>query len=508
MTKQLLKLRLGSDEETILRAFKVALELANLYIESGKREIQGLYTGLEANYVEPGPSGSLTRGKIEILPTGRNFYAVDPTTIPTKAAWELGVKSANELLKKLLKETGKYPESIGEVLWSIDAYKADGEQLARILYLLGVRPIWDSNGRVVSVEPIPLKELGRPRIDVTVRISGIVRDTLPNYPYLIDEAVEKVIQLDEPLDMNYPKKHFKEWLSELVRHGYDRGEARELAKARVWGDPPGAYGAGVNYAVFASAWRDDEDLAKVWISWGSYVYGKKVYGKRAPKLFVLQLSRVEAIARNHPSDEHDPTNCCCYFAFQGGFQTAVKVVSGREPINLIVDTRDLSKPEVRDITEELTRIAYAKLLNPLWIKEMKKHGYRGASEFMKKILHLYGWQATTHAVPNEVWEGIAREYVLNREMREWFKENNPYALEEITRRLIEGAHRGLWRPSEEVLKELKIIWMEVEGLLEDEVTGEAQRGEVWIYGPEDVKEWSSELRDVDEALRTVRRVRT
>ncbi len=497
-------IELDEKKMLILESFRKALELAKLYSECGSHEYSGLLNGLDGGYVEPGASGALPRGKIEVLPTGRNFYAVDPMSIPTRAAWEIGVESAKRMLRKIVAELGRYPESVGEVLWSIDAYKADGEQLARILYLLGVRPVWDSSGRVVGVEPIPLEELGRPRIDVVVRISGIVRDTLPNYIYLISEAVEKVIALDEPLDMNYPKKHYEEFLAKLVEQGMSREEASEIAMARVWGDPPGAYGAGVNYAVFASAWRSDEDLAKVWIQWGSHLYTKKRFGIANPKLFVLQLSKVDAVARNHPSDEHDPTNCCCYFAYQGGFHTAVKVVKGSDPLNLIIDTRDPINPDVRSIKEELERVVYSKLLNPRWIEEMKKHGYRGASEFMKKILHLYGWQATTRALPNEVWDRIAEKYVLDEEMRRWFMENNPYALEEISRRLLEAAARGLWKPSEEIKEKLYSVRMEIESLLEGEVQGVAQRGEVWIYSYEDVDSWREKMKSVDEAVEWVK----
>ena len=491
--------------DIILETFRKGLELAYLYASCGEHEITGLLTGFDGGYVEPGASGALTRGKIEILPTGRNFYAIDPTTLPTKAAWELGMKSAKKLLEKCLSELGRYPESVGEVLWSIDAYKADGEQLARILYLLGVRPVWDSSGRVIGVEPIPLKELGRPRIDVVVRISGIVRDTLPNYVYLIDEAVRKVIMLDEPLDMNYPRKHYLEYVEKLVELGLSRSEAERIASARVWGDPPGAYGAGVNYAVFASAWRTTEDLGKVWIHWASYMYTRDMYGVQKPELLVMQLSKVDVVARNHPSDEHDLTNCCCYFAYQGGFHAAVKTVRGIDPLNLIVDTRDISDPQVRSVRDELIRIVYSKLLNPRWIEEMKKHGYRGASEFMKKILHLYGWHATTGLVPDEVWNNIAQTYVLNEEMRRWFKENNIYALEEITRRLLEAIARGLWKAPEHVRLELERIHIETEAMLEGETTGFAQRGEIWVFAPDDIKSWKSNLCEVERALSLVKK---
>lgn len=506
MTQEALLVR--KEQVEALNTFKKALQIARLYMESGVAEWEGLLTGFSGGYVAPGPSGSITRGKIDVLPTGRNFYAVDPQGIPTKAAWRIGVETAKQLLEETRKRLGHYPETVGEVLWSIDAYKADGEQLARILYLLGVKPVWDASGRVVDVEAIPLKELGRPRIDVFVRISGIVRDTLPNYVELIDKAVEMVVSLDEPLELNYPRKHYLEFLETLRREGVEESKAGEFARARVWSDPPGAYGAGVNYAVFASAWRDESDLAKVWIQWGSHPYTRKVWGEAHPaatKVFVLQASRVDTIARNHISDEHDLTNCCCYFAYQGGMHVLVKTVKGRDPLNFIVDTREPLRPRVRDVKDELLRIAYGKLLNPAWIEGMKRHEYRGAYEIMKKIQNLYGWHATTRAVPDEVWDKLALTYLGNSENREWMKRVNPYALEDITRRMLEAVERGLWKPSPEALEALKKARVEVEELLEGEVSvGEAQRGEVWVYTSSDVREWAENSRFAEEALNWVR----
>ena len=494
-------------DNTVLSAFKKALELARLYSMSAGSEWEGLLRGLAGGYIEPGAAGALPRGKMEILPTGRNFYATDPLSLPTPAAWKVGVESAKRLLEETKRKLGKYPESVGEILWSIDGFKADGEQLARILYMLGVKPVWDSGGRVVGVEVIPLEELGRPRIDVVVRISGIVRDTLYRFVELIDEAVEKVIGLDEPPEMNYPKKHYLETLEKLLREGVGGEEAKEAARARVWGAPPGAYGAGVNYAVFASAWRNEEDLASVWLQWSSYMYTRRGFGRggeHAAKALILHVSRVDVVARNHVSDEHDPTNCCCYFAYQGGFHALVKNIRGIEPLNVVVDTRDPSRPRIREISEELTRIAYSKLLNSRWIEAMKKHGYRGAAEMMKKIQNLYGWQATTRALPDAVWDRIAEKYVLDEGMRRWFMENNPYALEEISRRLLEAARRGLWRPSPSVLEALEAVREEVEAALEGEVNGEVQGGEVWIYTVEDVESWRENASAALKALRWVK----
>lgn len=480
-------------ERTFLKALNVARKIGEC-----KKEGTALLEGLSGGYIEPGPSGALTRGKFDILPTGRNFYAVDPRTLPTKAAWEVGIESAKKLLEKYKKEHGRYPESIGQVLWSIDGFKADGEQLAQILYLIGVKPVWKGD-IIEKLEVIPLKELRRPRIDVVIRISGIVRDTLPNYIYLIDEAIEKVVALDEPPEMNYIKKHYIEHISELVKLGKNVDEAGKLARFRVFCAPSGAYGAGVNLAIEASAWKTHEDLAKVWIKWSGYAYSKDGFGVDAHEVLALNLKYVDMINRNHISDEHDLTNCCCYFAYHGGFKTAVEALTGKTVALIQVDTRDISDVKVTNIKEEIERVVRAKLLNDQWIEEMKKHGYRGANEFSRKILHLYGWQATTKLVEDWVFDKLAEKYVLNEEMKEWFKKHNPYAIEEIVRRLLEAADRGLWRPPRELLERLNEVYSEIEGIFEENISGEEiQGGVVTVYTSRDDSHWFKEYKEVEE----------
>ena len=491
-------------EDKVITAFRKALKLAGKIVECS-REYEGLFNALSGGYVEPGPSGSITRGKIDILPTGRNFYAVDPTSLPTKAAWEIGVKTAIKMLNMYVARHGRYPESIGHILWSIDGYKADGEQLAQILYLLGVEPVW-VNDSVRGIRVIPLSELGRPRIDVVVRISGIVRDTLPNYIYLIDEAVSKVVSLDEPLDMNYPKKHYVEHVSKLVELGRNLNEASKIARFRVFCSPPGSYGSGVNYAIAASAWKNEEDLAKTWIQWSSYAYSKDGY-REAHDVLMLAIRNVDIVTRNHLSDEHDIFGCCCYFSYHGGFYNTVKALSGRDDIEIItVDTRDVSNPDIRDMSMEVERIARAKLLNPVWISEMKKHGYRGANEFSRKILHLYGWSATTRVVKDWIFNEIAKTYALNSDMRRWFIENNIYAFEEIVRRLIEAYERGIWRAPQEIINKLRKVYGEVEGILEESITSEAniQGGIIKIYTSDDVDYWKMNISKVDRVWRKLR----
>ncbi|GAB6100965.1 cobaltochelatase subunit CobN [Thermococcus atlanticus] len=491
------------EKEKLEKTFRKALEVAQKIAEC-EREYNGFLEGVEGKYVKPGPSGAITRGKFEILPTGRNFYAVDPRTLPTKAAWQIGVETAEKLLEEYKKKHGKYPESVGQVLWSVDGYKADGEQIAQILYLLGVKPIWKGDV-VAGLEVIPIEELGRPRIDVLVRISGIVRDTLPNYIYLIDEAVEKVVTLDEPLEMNYVRKHYIEHIKKLIELGKSFEEAQKFARFRVFSAPPGAYGAGVNLAVESSGWRDDEDLAKVWVQWSGYAYGRDAFGVNARDSLVLNLREVDVINRNHISDEHDPTNCCCYFAYHGGFKTAVEALTGRNVEVVQTDTRDVSDAKIIDMKDELERVVRAKLLNDRWIDEMKKHGYRGANEFSKKILHLYGWEATTKLVEDWVFDEIAQKYVLDEEMRRWFEEHNPYAIEEIARRLIEAYERGLWETSNELIERLMEAYSEIEGLLEEHLgEGEVQGGTIEIYTAEDDEHWSEKVEEVDKIWKLVK----
>ena len=504
-----INLRKLSDKEIeVVNVFRKAVELFNK-LKMCENEIYSLLHALEGGYVEPGPSGSITRGKIEILPTGRNFYAIDPRSLPTKASWEVGVQSAKKLIEYYVKEKGRYPESIGFVLWSIDAYKADGEQLAQILYLLGVEPIWDRDGYVKDLRIIPIEELGRPRIDVVIRISGIVRDTLPNYIYLIDSAIEKVVNLDESTEVNYVKKHYLEFINKLTELGFDINEAKEKAMYRIFAEPPGSYGAGVNYAIEASAWKNDQDLAKIWIHWSGYAYSRKSFGKNAHDMLILNLKKVDMVNRNHSSDEHDIFGCCCYFAYHGGFYNAAKVISGKDILIVQVDTRDISSIDVINMKFEIERIVRAKLLNPIWIEEMKKHGYRGANEIQRKILHLYGWLATTKLVENWVFDELVKTYVFNDEMRKWFIENNVYALEEMIRRFIEAAERGLWKSNPEVLQKLKEIYSEIEGMLEESISGsDYQGGVITIITPDQVKSWKENLQSVEKALEMIRKVKS
>ncbi|ADG12804.1 Magnesium chelatase [Methanocaldococcus infernus ME] len=433
-------------------------------------EIGSLLRAMDLNYIEPGPSGLITRGNYDILPTGRNFYTLDPYKVPTKSAYRVGILLAEKLIDKYLEEHGRFPENIAIYWMASDIMWSDGEGLAQILYLLGVKPLW-RGGRVVGIEVIPLEELGRPRIDVTIRVSGILRDYFPNCIELVDEAVMRVAKLDEPLNMNFVKKHTLENLK--------KGVSFREATYRIFSSKPGTYGNGVKYAIYSSAWESEEDLKDIFLYWNSYAYGKGVNGVKAKQVFEELLKRVDLTFNKVVTDEYDLLGCCCYFGTHGGLTNAARVLSKKKIKAYYGDTR--KGVEVRTLKEELERVTLSKLLNPKWIEGMKKHGYKGAGDIAKRVGRIYGWSSTTKEVENWIYDEIFNTYIKNEENREFFRRNNIYALEEISRRLLEAYQRGLWRAERDKIEELKKIYLEIEGDLEENSgLGDYQGGQIFI----------------------------
>nr|AAU83364.1 magnesium chelatase family protein [uncultured archaeon GZfos27E7] len=434
-------------------------------------EMGSLLHGFDAGYIEPGPSGLITRGKLEILPTGRNFYSLDPFKVPTRSAWEIGKRLADSVIRKYEEENGKPPENIAMYWMASDIMWADGEQLSQILYLIGVEPVWNS-GKVKGYRIIPLEEVGRPRIDVTIRVSGIIRDCFYNCIELLDEATREVAMLDEPVEKNYLRKHTAENMPESTK---------ENGFARIFACKPGTYGNGVNLAVYASAWKEEKDLSDVFVHWNGYAYGKDNFGAEARDSFVSQLKTVDLTFNKTVTDEYDLCGCCCYFGTQGGLTTAAREISGHEVSAYYGDTRDQDKIEVRSLADEMRRVVRTKLLNPKWIEGMKRHGYKGAGDISKRIGRVYGWEATTQEVDDWIFDDIARTFVLDAEMRKFFEDNNPWALEEVGRRLLEAYERGLWDADEEVIEGLKSAYLDMEGWIEEkmgEVKGDFQGGAI------------------------------
>lgn len=470
------------------------------------QEMDNLLLGLEGGYIPSGPSGCPTRGRPEVLPTGRNFFSMDPYTIPTKAAWRVGRVLATRMLEKYEAEEGQLPENCGMVLFAGDMMYTNGEQTSQMLYLLGVEPIWASNGRIKDLRVIPLKELKRPRIDLTIRISSITRDCFPMTVELIDKAVKTVAALDEPGEWNYVRKHTLANLQQLQENSPEQANEESLwkqATSRIFGSRPGTYGSGVNLAVYASAWKDEKDLADIYVYWSGYAYGEDKFGEEAQDQFINQLRTVNVTFRNNGTDEKDLFGCCCHFSYQGGLTAAANVVSGKKVKTYYGDTRDPQRPQVVDLADEIRRVVRSKILNPQWIEGMKRHGYKGAGDIAKRVGRIYGWEATTQEVDDWIFDDLTKTFMLNEENKQFFEENNPWALEEIGRRLLEAEQRGLWEADPEVLNQLKETYLEVEGWLEErmgDVEGEFQGGSIDIMNMDDVEEWGAKIAAVREKI--------
>ncbi|QSZ68448.1 cobaltochelatase subunit CobN [Methanofollis aquaemaris] len=453
----------------------IAAEVADL---SGRidatDEIGALLRALGGGFVPPGPSGLITRGKPEVLPTGRNFYSLDPYRVPTKAAWRVGSRLADLLLAKYIEDEGAYPENVAMYWMASDIMWADGEQCAQVLALLGCEPVW-KEGKVRSFRLLSLEELGRPRIDVTVRVSGILRDNFYTCIELIDDAVRAVAALDEPPEMNYVRKH-------TLASG---------SVARIFGSRPGTYGNGVSLAIYASAWEDEADIAEVFLRWNGYAYGRGSFGNLSDDGLSAQLASVDLTFNKTATDEYDLLGCCCYFGTHGGLTAAARSISGHDVPALYGDTRDENRPAVRTLADEVRRVTRTKLLNPKWIEGMRRHGYKGAGDMSRRIGTVYGWEATTQEVDDRIFDEITRTYVLDPEMREFFEKENPWAFEEIGRRLLEAYGRGLWAPSEEIAEGLKAAYLEAEGWMEDAMDseGEVQGGAIHAMALRDLPGW-------------------
>ena len=468
-------------------------------------EIESLLHGFEGSYIPPGPSGLITRGRDDILPTGRNFYSLDPHRIPTKAAWQVGQKLADAVIAKHQQEEGRSPENVAIYWMCNDIMWADGEGMSQIFSLLGVRPVWRSNGRVKGFEIIPLDSLGRPRVDVTIRVSGITRDNFPHCVELVDEAVQAVAALDEPEEMNFVRKHTLAQLEATGENPEDR-EAMRNATLRVFASKPGTYQPGVNLAIYASAWKEEKDLSDIFVYWNGYAYGKGIFGKEKYRELAQNLKTVDVTYNKVVTDEYDLFGCCCYFGTHGGMTAAARHISGHAVRTYYGDTREPEHVEVRDMADEVRRVVRTKLLNPQWIEGMKRHGYKGAGDISKRVGRVYGWEATTQEVDDWIFDDITKTFVLDPENREFFEKNNPWALEEVGRRLLEAESRGLWQADPEVLEQLKERYLEIEGWIEDrmgDVTGDFQGGAVDIMTAEDVGNWGEMMQAVKDKLKAV-----
>ncbi len=423
-------------------------------------EVTNVLRALDGRYVPAGPSGSPTRGLVNTLPTGRNFYAVDPRAIPSRNAWQTGSALAESLIARHLAEAGGYPRSVGLTVWGTSAMRTQGDDIAEVLALVGCRPTWDdASRRVTGFEVVPLAELGRPRIDVTVRISGFFRDAFPYVITLLDDAIGAVAALDEPPEANYLRAHADE---DTRRHG-----DRRRATTRIFGSRPGAYGAGLLPLIDARNWRTDADLADVYAVWGGYAYGRGLDGREARADMEASFRRISVAAKNADTREHDIADSDDYFQFHGGMVAMVRHLTGAAPRAYIGDSAVPDRVRTRSLAEETRRVFRSRVVNPRWLDAMARHGYKGAFELAATVDYLFGYDATAGVVDDWMYRQLAECYVFGEQVSAFLRRANPWALRDIAGRLLEAAERGLWAaPPPEVIERLQAAYLELEGELE------------------------------------------
>ena len=393
----------------------------------GPMEAQGLLTALDGKFVPPAPSGAPTRGRLDVLPTGRNFYSVDSRAVPTPTAWALGWKSANLLIHKHLQDHGDWPRALLLTAWGTANMRTGGDDIAQCLALMGVKPKWDSaNRRVTGFEVIPASTLGRPRVDVTLRISGFFRDAFPGLIDLVDSAARAVLALDEPEDVNPAKSNG--------------------AGARVYGSKPGAYGAGLQALIDERIWDSQADFGKAYLEWGSYAYGKGRQGARDRSGFETRLGQVDAIVQNQDNREHDLLDSDDYYQFEGGAAAAVQSLQGQARPIYHNDHSRPERPLIRSLDDEMARVIRSRVLNPKWIDGVKRHGYKGAFEIAATVDYMFAFAATTGAVKSHHFDAIEAAFLEDDDTRDFIAEANAPALREIAQRLQEAIDRDLWQP--------------------------------------------------------------
>lgn len=472
---------LGRGDAGVEQALRFAAAEVVPRIRRTGEEIEHVVAALNGRHVPSGPSGSPTRGRLDVLPTGRNFYSVDPRSLPSELSWEVGQRLADAMLERHRRETGELPRMVGLVAWGTSAMRTQGDDIAEIFALLGVRPKWHPESRrVTGIEVVPLEELGRPRIDVTVRISGFFRDAFPHVIALLDDAVATVAVLEEPDESNFVAAHARADAERLAAELGADGAWRR-ATTRVFGSKPGTYGAGLLQLLdggddadgaagpeAGAGWRGDADLAAVYEAWGGYAYGRGLDGAPARESMRDCFARIEAAVKNVDSQEHDILDSDDYYQYHGGMVATVRALSGREPAAYLGDSSDPSRVVSRTLAEETRRVFRARVANPRWIASMIRHGYKGAAELSATVDYLFGYDATANVAEDWMYEQIAERYLLDADVAAFMSRSNPWAARAIAERLLEAADRGMWSaPDDDTLTQIRDRYLTLEGELEE-----------------------------------------
>jgi len=435
---------------------KATIEKALL--DSGPREIDHLMKGLDGGYIPPGPGNDPIRNA-SAIPTGNNFYGFDPNRIPSKTAWDLGKRAAEQLIEKSLKGNGKYPEKVAVVLWSTETIRNEGLNESTILHLMGLKPVWDSNNRVTGVMVVPGKQLNRPRIDVLINPSGLYRDLFPDFMLFLDKAVQKAsIQTDM---RNLIREHNSRIKDHLIQGGMDEKEADLFSRVRIFAEKPGDYGTSVDtMASNSGIWESSGEVAEVFENREGHAFGMGKWGAPAKKLFKENLKNVNTTIHSLSSNIFGALDNDDMFQYLGGLSLAVKHESGQDPDTLITLQRSPGQVQVENAAKTFGREIRTRYLNPKWIEGMKKEGYAGAREMSNYVEYMWGWQVTVpKAIDKAKWEQTYEVYVKDKyglDIKEFLNKENPWAYQSITARMMETIRKSYWKVDDAVKKKLAV----------------------------------------------------
>ncbi|MCG8309240.1 MAG: cobaltochelatase subunit CobN [Cytophagales bacterium] len=432
-------------------------------LDGTKDELSNLLRGLDGKYVPSGASGAPTRGRLDVLPTGRNFYSVDVRAIPTEVSYEIGKKSADLLINRYLQEEGEYPETVGLSVWGTSTMRTGGDDIGQAMALIGVEPVWQGiSRRIIDFKVIPLFALKRPRVDVTLRISGFFRDAFPDIISLFNAVVKKVAMRDEPLDQNPIRKRYLKEKEGWMNEGLDRELAEAKALFRIFGAKPGAYGTGLQALIDERNWESKDDLANVYLSWSGYAYDAKNIGHSAHEVYQKRLGNLKVVMHNQDNREHDILDSDDYYQFHGGMANAARKESGTLPKMYFGDHALPENPKVKSLKEELLKVYRSRAVNPKWMERMREHGYKGAFEMLATVDYLFAYDATTGLIDDFMYEGMAEAYLLDDENKKFLATKNRWALHDMAERFLEAIQRNMWNADDETRQKLEELFIEVE----------------------------------------------
>jgi cobaltochelatase CobN len=414
---------------------------------SGPAEIAALHAGLDGRFIAPGPSGAPSRGRLDVLPTGRNFYSVDNRAIPTPTAWELGRKSAEALLLRHFQDNGTALRSLALSVWGTSTMRTGGDDIAQALAFIGARPTWDPGSlRLAGYEIIPLAKLGRPRVDVTLRISGLFRDAFPQQIALFDRAIRAIGALDEPDDQNPVSARMRSDALGLLRDGSSEADAALAAGHRIFGSKPGAYGAGLQALIDSGRWSTTADLGEAFLNWGQYAYGSRAAGTPQRDRLAARLRDIDAVVHNQDNREHDLLDSDDYYQFEGGLVATAEALTGHRPVAYHNDHSRPERPVPRTLEEEIARVMRSRVVNPKWIDGVKRHGYKGAFEIIATVDYMFAFAATTGAVKTHHFDLAFEAFVEDEATRDFIVANNRFGYDELIAKFNEARDRGYWTP--------------------------------------------------------------